>query len=86
VTDQMAGANEIEQTPMAQASRRSKMNPVQLMELARLDHKERLEKFQHTHRLGKPMRKARFSWSLLSNLKLNRSQTGALHKAQHSLS
>ncbi len=62
------------------------MNPVQLMELARLDHKERLEKFQHNHRLSEPRQKARFSLSLLSNLKLNRSQAGALHKAQHSLS
>lgn len=62
------------------------MNPVQLMELARLDHKERLQKFQHNHRLSEPRQKVRFSLSLLGNLKLNRGQSGALHKAQHSLS
>ena len=62
------------------------MNPVQLMELARLDHKERLEKFQHNSRLSEPRRKARFSFLLFSHLKLSRNQTSALHGAQHSLS
>ena len=62
------------------------MNPVQQMELARLEHKERLEKFQHTHRLSEQRHKARFSFSLFSHLKLSRRQASAVHKAQHSLS
>jgi len=62
------------------------MNPVQQMELARLEHKERLQKFQQNYRLSEQRHKARFSLSFLHNLKLNRSQPSALHKAQHSLS
>lgn len=61
------------------------MNPVQLMELARLEHKERLREFQTNNRLSEPKHRSRFSFSLFSHLKLKRSQPGVLHKAQHSL-
>ena len=62
------------------------MNPVQQMELARLEHKERLEKFQSNYRLSELRQKANFSFALFSHLKLSRRQASAVHKAQHSLS
>ena len=82
----MAGTRKNEQKQTAYAPRRSIMNPVQQMELARLEHKERLEKFQSNYRLSEPRHKAHFSFALFSHLKLSRRQANAVHKAQHSLS
>ena len=82
----MAGTRKNEQKQTAHAPRRSIMNPVQQMELARLEHKERIQKFQSNYRLSEPRHKERFSFSLFSHLKLSRRQPSAMHKAQHSLS